>query len=572
MKFRLLMPLVLLAGFTATAHAELQLLATATSDSYQSLTYGLSAFCQAAGFPFALTEINDKASDLLLIPNLAGIDVQQRLWLLWLADERKDRPASNLVSVAILPTADNAAATRQALANAYPVQDMEAGPLFAQPGPRITRYALPPEQAADSAVPVLYVVVQHGVVIASASRGAVLWAAGRPLPTPPADMTGSAGQVRFDFRPAAIAARLAKQDLAEKNNTRLNEQLQGLLADIRALTLALETTTEGITAHLAVAPATNSPLAPLFLRIHPPAKSFWQMCPDQATVAIASGGASIWQIWETYGTNQEAQARNADTVLGDCLTGDSAMFIARTSSTGSLYFAEIMGITNRAVAWNRVQADPQALLPFEMSFRFVTNGTRTIQGTPVLDLVRSGFVTPADGKRNPADMAAFMVRDGGVSVAATSNNLIVTFGATNAIGQVLLRLVNPPSNAVALPVRCRQLLPGLSDAPCSAMLLQPAGLVRQIALSLPGLKPEQVAALPQPGDGVAAAATRTADGVLRLSLRVSANEVSRLKDGMNKGQSALQELFMQMALQQMLQMERKLDAADPRDPKMQMQR
>jgi len=564
MKLRLLIPFVLLAGFAAIARADLRLLASATSDSYQSFTYGLSAFCQAAGFPFALTEINDKASDLLLVPNLAGVDVRRHLWLFWLVDAQKEQRASNIVSVAILPTADNAAATVQALANTYPLHEEVQ---------QLIRYALPPEQAAGVAVPVLYIAVRHGTVIVSTSREAALWAADRPLPLPPAGATAIAGQVRFEIQPGVAATLLAEAGNRLEGSVPLREISKCLLADIRELTLVLETTTDGVTARLAVTPSPNTRLARLFLRIHPPATSFWQMCPDQATVAIVSGGASIWRIPDSYGTNQDVQAHNAETMLGDCLTGDSAMFIGRASAiTGALYYAEIMGITNRADAWNRVLADPQAMLPFETSFRFVTNGTRTVQGTPVLDLGRGGFVTSDSGKRKLADMAAFMVRDGGVSVAATSNNLVVTFGATNAIEQILLRLANQPANAVALPARCRKLLPDLPDAPCSAVLLQPAGLVRQIAMSLPGLKPEQVAALPQPGDGVAAATTCDAAGVLHLTLRVSANEVSHLKDGMSKGQDALQELFMQMALQQMLQMERKFDASDPRDQKMQMQR
>jgi hypothetical protein len=566
MKLRSLLPLVLLTGFAAIARGDLRLLASATSDSYQSLTYGLSAFCQAAGFPFALTEINDKASDLLLVPNLAGVDVQQHLWLLWLLDEQKNRQAPNIMSVAILPTADNAAATVQALANAYPLHAEEETQ-------QLIRYAVPPEQAAGVALPVLYIAVRHGAVIASASREATIWVAGRPLPAPPAGVPAAAGQVRFEIHPeVAVTLLAASGDLGE-GSARLRDLSKCLLADIRALTLVLETTTEGITARLAVTPTPNTRLARLIQRIHPPENAFWQMCPDQATVAIASGGASIWRIPDAYATTNEAvRAHNAETVLGDCLTGDSVQFIGRASATGSLYYAEIMGITNRAVAWNRALADPQALLPFETSFGFVTNGTHTLQDTPVLDLVRGGFVKPGGGKRNLADMAAFMVRDGGISVAATSNNLVVTFGATNAIEQILLRLGNPETNAMALPARCQKLLPDLPDAPCSAMLFQPAGLVRQIAMSLPGLKPEQVAALPQPGDGVAAATTRDAAGVLHLTLRVSANEVARLKDGMSKGHDALQELFMQMALQQMLQMERKLDASDPRDPKSQMQR
>lgn len=564
MNRRLLFSLGLLTILSTTAHAELRLLASATSDSYQLLTFGLSSFCQAAGFPFALTEINDEASKMLVIPNLAGLDVQQHLWLLWLADASTNQPAPDVVSVAILPTADNALTTRQALANAYPLRTEDDVQM-------IWRYAMPdaaPGAAAGPLPSAIYVAVRHGLVIVSASRDAVLWVTSRPLPTPPAGETAIAGQIRFEIQPAAIAALLAGRR-EHAGSDRLLETSTRLLADIRAVTLVLETTTDGITLHLSVTPNPGTPLARLFFRIHPPAAPFWRVCPEQATVAMASGGASIWDISDAYGTNRTAQTHTAESLLGDCLTGDSAVFIGRSSTTSSLYYAEVLGITNRAVAWPRACADPQALLPFTTSFRFVTNGMRTVAGTPVLDLGRGTLAAASstDATRNPADMAAFMVRDGGVSVAVTSNLLAVTFGSSNAIEQVLQRLADLPAGALPLPTRCRKLLPAAPDAPCAAMLLLPAGLIRQIAASLPGLRADRVASLPQPGDGIAAILTRDPDGTLQLKMRFSANEVSRFQEAMSKGQDALQEMFMRMALQQVLQIERKIDDSDPRAPK-----
>ena len=349
MKIRLLLPLVVLAGFAATARAELCLLASATSDSYQSLTYGLSAFCQAAGFPFALTEINDKASDLLLIPNLAGIDVQHHLWLFWLAGDPKAPETSGIVSVAILPTTDNAAAALRALTNTYPLRVEE-------PEQHLWRYAqmeTQPSTAAKSFAPAIYTVVHHGSLIVSKSREAVRWAISRPLPASPVGSTIVAGQVRFELQPAAIAAWLTEDHNSPADNAGLRDVSEHVLADIRELTLVLEATTEGITAHLAVSPHPDTLLARLFLGIHPPVNSIWQCCPDQATVAIASGGSSIWHISDTYGTNLASRAHHAESLLGDCRTGDNAVFIGRTAATGTLYYAKIMGITDRTIAWKR---------------------------------------------------------------------------------------------------------------------------------------------------------------------------------------------------------------------------
>ena len=561
MKFRLFLPLILLAGFAGPARAELRLVASATSDSYQSLTYGFSAFCQAAGFPFALTEINDKASDLLFVPNLAGINVQARLWLFWLTDVQKDQPASNLVAVAILPTLDGAATTMQALASVYPDKTPEARSM-------ILRYAVPSEEAPRVAVPVLYVAVRRGFVIASPSRGAVLWAIGRPLPTPPAEASTAAGQVRFDFQPAALAALAAEEHAELFDQIPLLETARSMLPEIRALALTLESTTEGVTFRLSVSPMGPSPLAGLLRRMHPPSEDFWKICPDRSALSIAYGGMEFWQIPALHGTNHASQARNAASVLGDCLTGDRTLFVDRLAATNDLFYAEVFGITDRTVAWNRALADPQALLPFEMSIPFVTNGMRTIRGTPVLNLTRRGFASPsADGAQHPADMAAFMLRAGGVSLAATTNRLVVTFGASNAMEQVLLRLADLPTDANTLTNRCRKLLPGLAATPDCVVLLQPTELLRQIAQALPGLQPEQLAALPRPGDGLAVSTVREADGTLCLTVRVSANEVARLQEGLTRGHGVLQEMFMQMALQQVLQQEQKsAPVVDPRNP------
>ena len=46
------------------------------------------------------TEINNKASELLCIPSLTGINVHERLWLCWQMDVQKDQTGSHLVSLA----------------------------------------------------------------------------------------------------------------------------------------------------------------------------------------------------------------------------------------------------------------------------------------------------------------------------------------------------------------------------------------------------------------------------------------------------------------------------------------
>ena len=551
---------ILLAGLATAAQADMRLLATATSDSYQSLTYGLSAFCQAAGFPFALTEINAKATETLLVPNLAGIDVQSNMWILWLMGDKTDTGQSMLATVALLPTVDHGAVALKAIGAAYPSRTWDDDQ-------QLWRYARIP--AKDGALTtVVFVAVKQNHLLASTSREAVVWVAAHPLPTADRGAAATAGQVRIEGQAVALSAlfKASREQRPAGQAEAFSDGLERVLSEISRLALTVEAATEGITLHVTATAAPNSHLAGLIQRMHAPATPFWLAAPDNASVAMAGGGLGLWELIRAYSsTNRPADSESAQTTLGDCLTGDSAIFIGRVSAKGSIYYASLLGVTNAVNAWQRAQSAPQSLLPFVPSFRIVTNDSRTVLGTPVLDYVFAES-RPVSGTaaltNNPADMAAFMLRDGGLSLALAGNLLVTTFGPTNAMDQVLGRIATPMAGATPLPVRCHELLPAIPDSPCSALLFLPVALVRQIAESLPGMKPEHLAALPEPGEGAAAAVMRDRDGTLHLMLRVSANEVNRTQIALSEGRAALQDIFTQMALQQMMQ--RQIMPKDPR--------
>lgn len=542
---------ILLAGLAGAARADLRVLATASSDSYQALTYGLAAFCQAAGFPFALAEINAKATETLLVPNLAGIDQESNMSLLWLMGDKGDTRQSVLSIVAVLPTVDLGAAALTAIGSAYPsrTRDDEY---------QIWRYARPPSTNALLA-PVIYVAVKQKRLFTSTSREAVAWAASHPALTASASLAAATGQVRIEGQAIALSALLKasrEQRPAGKTDV-FTDGLERILFDVNRLALTIEAATEGITLHLTVEPVPGSRLAGLVRRMHAPAMPFWLAAPENASVAMAGGGLGLWELIRAYTpTNTPADSDNALNTIGDCLTGDSAVFIGRVSAKGSIYYASLLSVTNSAVAWQRALVAPQSLLPFVPSFRIVTNDTREILGTPVLDYVFAES-RPVSGTaaltNNPADMAAFMLRDGGMSLALLSNQLVTTFGPTNAMNQVLSRVAYPVTEADPLPVRGRQLLPSIPASPCSVLVFHPVALVHQIAESLPGMKPERLAALPEAGEGAAAAISRDTNGTLHVLLRVSANEVNRTQVALSEGRAALQDMLTQMALQQMMQ-------------------
>lgn len=549
--------LALLAALATEAHADMRVLATASSESYQSLTFGLSAFCQAAGFPFALTEINARATDYLLVPNLSGVDTQNPMALLWVMSDRTNEQQRSLAAVAVLPTADHGALARQSLEGVYREHAWDDER-------QLWVYSSP---ASPSPSPVVYAAVRQGHVVVSASAAAAGWVAARPLPVQATGGTAIAGQVRVTAQPAALAALL--KAMREQRPTGQSEavldNLERLLSDVRRLELDAETTAEGVTLRLFLGPESGSRLAGLIRSMHAPGGFFWQATPAESSVAVAGGGRGLWEIVRAYRpatTNASNARQDPLATLRDCLTGDTAAYVTRSSSTGSIYYASLFGVTNPATAWQRACQAPQSLMPFLPSFRITTNGFRTVKGTAVLDLGFAESLTPETKPgSNPADFSAFMLRDGGLSLAVTGSVLAVTFGPSNAMERVLSRLSVPP-DADPMPARVRRLLTALPQDPCSLLLLQPVALVRQVAESLPGMTPERLAALPQPGDGMAAAAVREADGTLRLSIRMSANEVERAQRALTEGRAALQDIFMQMALQQLMQRGPALD--DPR--------
>jgi len=544
---------------TSIVHAEMRLLATAATDSYRSLSYGVSAFCQAAGFPLVLADINAQTADTLLVPDLIGIDVQSNMWLLWLMSDQTNRQARSFSTVAILPTVDRAAAALQTLAAAYPLRTWDDEH-------QLWRFSRPATNGLRTgSAGIVYAASQENDLVVSASRDALVWATKHPRAPTVAAAMAIAGQVRIEIQPVTLAALLKalREQHGSVQTDTASDAPERLLSEVRALSLIIEASSAGVSVQMTITAIPDAPLFARLARMHAPAPMLWQLAPVQASLAASSGGLSLLELLDAYAPanpHEEPHAPHPTAAVGG-FTGDAAAFIDRTSPTGVIYYATLLATTNRDEAWHYAMTSPQTLVPFMPSFNLATNGTRSVDGCPVMDLVftesRRAGVT-----NNPVDMAAFMLRDGGMSLAATSNLLVVTIGPSNAINHVLNHINHLPPHATPLPERCRKLLPTSDAATCAMILLQPVALVHQIAESLPGMSPERMASLPDPGDGIAASAERDEAGRLRLSLRISANEIARAQQALKEGRAALQEMFMQMAVQQLLQ--QRTGPADPR--------
>jgi hypothetical protein len=535
--------------------AEVKPLVVAESDSFHSLTYGLSAFCQAADFPFALTEINSAASELLFVPNLAGVDVQNRLC--WAAVEDGSRTNDSTVSVAILPTLDNGATVLRALEAFYPVRTTDADG-------RIWRYAhfaaatnLPADSAFNVPEMAVFAAIHQGHVVVSTARAGVEWGM-RNIP-PAGNSVAKAGQVRIEIKPAAVAAMMKKDretqahDLPDEGMS--TEGVERLLADLSALTLVLDATADGITVQMTAVPRPDSLLAKMSTQLRMPAERMWRMAPDNAALVVVEGGADARGFLREYDLlpeNKLTKGTLANVGAWD-EHGDVVLYVDHNSAAG-IYLAAVQVVTNRDRAWAQALATPQALLPMAPTVAMVTNGVRNMAGCRVVDF----SFTPAKGPRTTApnfmDMALVMQPAMTLSVAMTNDLMISVLGRSNAVEQVLRRLQEPVTNGTpALLARCRKQLPDLPAAPFFVAQIGPVALMRMIVDALPSETADLRVAFPQPGDGLTAVMVTETNGAMRFVLRVPANEVSRVKTAAEKAQTAVRDGFSHMAVEQMFQ-------------------
>ena len=536
--------------------AEVKPLVVAESDSFHSLTYGLSAFCQAADFPFALTEINSAASELLFVPNLAGVDVQNRLYWAVVADD--SRTNDSTVSVAILPTVDNGATVMRALEAFYPVRTMTDA------DGRIWRYAhfaavtnLPADSAFNVPEMAVFAAIHQGHVVLASSRSGVEWGMQHvPLA---GNSVAKAGQVRIEVKPAAVAAMMKKDREAQTHDFqdgKMNsEGVERLLADLGALSVVLDFNADGITMQAMAVPRPESRLARMATQLHMPSDRMWRMAPENAALVVVAGGADTRGFLREYDLlpeNKLTQGALANAGAWD-EHGDAVLYVDHNSAAG-IYLAAVQVVTNRDQAWAQALATPQTLMPMAPTVDMVTNGVRNLAGCRVVDFSFTAAKGPRATAPNLMDMALVMQPAMTLSVAMTNDLMVSVLGRSNAVAQVLRRLQEPVTNgAPTLLARCRKQLPELPAAPFFAAQIGPVALMRMIVDALPSETADLRVAFPQPGDGITAVMAAETNGAMRFVLRVPANEVSRVKTAAEKAQMAVRDNFSHMAVEQMFQ-------------------
>jgi len=529
------------------ARAEMRLLATASSDSYESFTYGLGAFFQEAGFPFALTGINDFATDNFLVPNLAGIDVQASIGFLWLMKVNGNAISATPATVAVLPTTDHGSLAFEALARSYPQRTLES---FSENDAQFLCFSRATETNREAAV--VYAAIKQNMILTSRSREAMLWAVTHPLPITNTRGNAVAGQVHIEGDPAALAvffkSRKAQQSASHDF---LQEGLDTLFSEATKCSLTLEATAEGVTLDAGIRPLPGTPLAENVQRMRVPDQVLGRVSPKDASVALTSGGVQI----STFIHDSLAQQKQDSQALQ---TGDMAVFVDHMGKD-EIYIAAFRGIRDTSAASAEVFSAPLKLLPFSTGLDVTTNGTRRIGNTWVhdyaMDTTHSG-PSPEKGSDNPLDFIGFLMQGKTMSVACVSNNWVVTLGPSNAMNQALECISRAWANpANSLASRCEEILPRVPETEiCSAFMIKPVVLIKEIVMSFPGMNAESLSKLPSSGKGFAGFILRGKhDQSIHFLLRVPAKEVNAMQSALNESRASMQESLSRMALQHMLQ-------------------
>jgi len=526
------------------------------TESIQSLTYGLSAFCRCAGIPYNLMDLNQLIAQRLAIPNLAGIDLRERVVLHLLVDGDAPRASARVATLAVVALADNGA-TLLANLNAVHARREEQvwGVIFTAP------------REGFSGHDRLAVSLRGGKAYLADTPDVIAWAMkpGRTVLTSPA----GSGQLLVTANPSELGACLSATNAmlaAVKLPTfsllptglveRAFVRLPDLIEQTEALSLSLNANGHALSATLNLAFKPASPRQAWLTRSRPHERWYGALAPNAATLATVASqsGRGGWR--ELLGWTPAPHLPTLDELVGDRLTGDSLVYIDQTR-TGD-------GIALVAVAKVIDPGEVRRRLAKNLDGRVLPSG---------LSIVRT-----ADRRHNTSDIQCFSLTN---SAAAKNPTLIpiepstlnalagllakITVIETTVVGQDMALVAGPSGSIEAviddlhsgrppyamLPERSRLLAQDVPVDASSVALLKPVAMLRQIIATLPGYKTEQMAAFALPGDGLFAW-SRVKDGHYTGTLRIAANEVDALQNVLTRGRPIIQELLLQMVMQQIL--------------------
>ncbi len=547
--------LALALGLCIRAQADLTPLGRIDTESLQSLTYGLSAFSRSAGFPYTLADLNQTASRMLAIPNLAGLDVRQPVSVHLLVDDNAPRATAHIASLKVVELTDNGASMLATLNAIYTRREEKAWGL-----------SFSGRREGLSVADPLAVAIRGGKAYVSETAEALVWAqkAGRPTLAVPAPN----GRLTITLVPTELAACLSATNatltaplpisslLPTGQVTRALSRLPALLRECNSLALSIDANGHALSLTLTLDPKPASSLHAWTAGMRPPSLWYSSLAPRTAPLVTVAGYSSRGGWRERLGWTLENQLPTMEDLVGDSLIGETVSYLSNTPSGDGLAFVSVAKVLNPADSRRRLaERLAGATLPSGVAVRRAAGRTYTGTDVQCFTLTNTAPATiVSTSSIQPSVLVALgslLARVTVLESAVVGQDLALVAGPPGSIEPIIDNLKVEKSPFPSVTERCRRFSPDLPADATSVSTLGPVALLRQIVAVLPGYKPSQLDQFSLPGDGLVAWSSNK-DGKYVGTLQIAANEIDALQGALTRGRPVIQELLMQMVMQQVL--------------------
>lgn len=512
--------------------------------NYQSFLYGVGAFSRVADLDFVQTAISHALSEHLALPDPQCLSSSDLLRVLLTVDPALPRGDTNPATVALVPLALPAEQVAARYEAAYAAH-RTAGPL--------TIYERP---ASSNLPPRLAVALTGSHLLSSPSPEALLWAWSnrtRLLDAPPSATSGSA--VRFVAHPQRLA------DLLGTYTEQVGEwiAIDRLLRDLDSCSFALGFDGQAATFTAHAVPLATAPLHTLADAWRIPGSTLWHDYPDNAFY-VSLAASTNPALGQAYLGGVRFDLMRAPALLAPpgALTGHQLTYLAPARQAQGLCLIHVEPLAPDASPGVAAALKRLHTLPRPSTFTLLPDGTFACGDTAVqryrvetaADRAPQGEAA-AEKDSTWANLLGTLLKRAVFEAAVHDGHYIAALGPTNSIEQAIadLRL---PDKAITLHRRLSIQDNALSAELSAASTLQVAALLRHLVSSMPGVSEEKLRLLPSGGDGAAFGVCRDANRRITFSLRLNTTEIATLQRFNRSGRDLLQEAFLRMFSDQML--------------------
>lgn len=511
-----------------------KIMGTVEMESWTGFTANLSAFCQTAGLPFALTGLNGLTREVFKSTDLTGIDLNRpiRLYLLQAAAV-SNAPVQPPQAVLALPVVGDGHSYLDRLGAGY----AKTGHVGA-----VTFFSAPLDRRNGSrklaAQAVQDVMLLGDATNAVAAAAAVLQADGAPV------LPKVVGDVRLGLDMAALLP-LAEQGFVQmrRNMDRmpqtpapgvgtnitgvLNAEMDYALAAMRQIqTVAIGFKTSGkdgtIYLRLDVRPDTT--LAASLACLKPASARYTSLLPSNTLFGVVGGGMDAFRVLaKPYGNfvqriyqsmpgldSAANPLREMMIKCADLYAGDYAFGLLPDARTNGFLVAEMFAISDpvraRTVMREGVALTSKLDLQTPLGMKIDVLPGRTYAGAEV-NAYRYRFTTPTNNAMALPPPAAMVIGSfTGLLASCTletaflDHDMIVAFGRAGAIDQVIDRVRS--GGDTPFYQQARAVFGEVQTPPAEISHLALVETLVQLAKLSPDLTATQRATLPAPGDGI----------------------------------------------------------------------